>query len=232
MDWLVNESRDIDSVAEASIATSVQRMKGAVRGDDSVALALRLNDVLVHDTKKWFGGADIRLDAVVVNGAPADGEKFYQPSTFRFSDVRDGERLPIEAPGLVFFYGKPKYFLDVSIMVSRDRKDSEDLRDLIVKRLGSTEWKAASATLLGLAIAAPQAAVVAAAIGAAATVGNFAAEILRDVTGTTIGLYRTSWLQERDRFGIGRHPKTGSYRQKDFEFWYEIVAERKRKPAG
>jgi len=234
--WLIDETRPLDSAAEASIAISLQRLERPVRGrgPSEIALALRLNDVVIHDTKKWFGGADIRVDAVVVNGAAAASDGFYQPSTFRFPGLRDGERLPIESPGLVFFYGKPRHFLDVSILVSRDSKDSKDLGELILASTGSTEWKAASGVLLGLAIAAPQAVAVTAAIGAAARIGNFAADVLRQVSGTTIGLYRTTWLQERDRFGLGRHPTTGSYRQKDLEFWYEIVLdqEEKARPAA
>jgi hypothetical protein len=80
--------------------------------------------------------------------------------------------------------------------------------------------------LLGLAVAAPQAVAVTAAIGAAATVGNLAAKILAQAAGDTIGLYRTTWLQQRDRFGLGRHPAAGCFQQKDFEFWYEIVLDR------
>jgi hypothetical protein len=72
---------------------------------------------------------------------------------------------------------------------------------------------------------------VTAAIGAAITIGNFAYEVLRQVTGATVGLYRASWLQERDRFGLGRHPESGSYRVKDLEFWYEIVPDRRQKIA-
>ncbi|HJQ38775.1 MAG TPA: hypothetical protein VKB93_16690 [Thermoanaerobaculia bacterium] len=226
MEWLIEETSGISPLAKDADALSGRRYESSVREAEPASIALRLNDVFVHDTKKWFGAADLRLDAIVVNGASAsDTAGFYHPSTFRFADVHDAERLPIEDKGLVFFYGKPKHFLDLSIMLSRDRKDSEDLRELVVKRLGSNEFQTASAALLGLAVAAPQAAAIAAAVGAAATVGNFAAEVLREVTGTTIGLYRASWLEHGDRFGIGRHPERGYYRQKGFEFWYEVLRE-------
>lgn len=227
--WLLDETLPLDESANRSISTSLSRVQDTARGapGSGVSIALRLNDVIIHDVKKWFGGANVRMDAIVVNGAPASDEGFYQPVTFRFPEVKNGERLPIAEPGLTFFYGKPRYFLDVSILVSRDRQDTKDLADLIVERTGKTEWKAAAGVLLGLAIAAPQAAVVTAAIGASVTIGNFALDVLREVTGTTIGLYRASFLQERDRFGIGRHPSVGSYRMKDFEFWYEIVPDKK-----
>lgn len=226
--WLLDETTVLDEPAHKSISASLDRMQGASRGSShGISLALRMNDVFIHNVKKWFGSANIRIDAIVVNGTPPDSEDFYQPVTFRFPEVENGERLPIAEPGLTFFYGKPRHFLDVSILVSRDRKDTKDLADLIVERTNSVQWKSAAGVLLGLAVAAPQAVAVTAAIGAAVTVGNFAFDVLREVTGTTIGLYRSSFLQERDRFGLGRHPSTGSYHMKDFEFWYEIVPDKR-----
>jgi hypothetical protein len=229
--WLLDETAQLDESASRSISASLGRMQDVPRGGagPSFSLALRMNDAVIYDVKKWFGGANVRMDAIVVNGAAAVDGDFYQPATFRFPDVKDGERLPIVEPGLTFFYGKPRHFLDVSILVSRDRKDTKDLAQLIVERTGAPEWKSAFGVLLGLAVAAPQAAAVTAAVGAAITVGNFALNVLQEVTGTTIGLYRASFLQERDRFGIGRHPSAGAYRMKDFEFWYEIVPD-KRQP--
>ncbi len=224
--WLLDETEAIDSAAVASITTVLARKVGR-GGKRGTSVALRMNDVIIHDAKKWFGGADIRVDAIVVTGVSPESEGFYQPMTFRFPGVHDGDRLPIEAPGLVFFYGKPSHFLDVSIIVSRDRKDTKDLGTLITERVASAEWKSAAGTLLGLAVAAPQVAVVTAAIAAAATIGNFASDVLQRVTGATVGLYRASWLQGRDRFGLGRHPATGSFRQEDLEFWFEIVPDRR-----
>ena len=224
--WLLDESRPLDDAAQASIATSLKFANRATRGArSSLALAVRINDVVVHDTKKWFGGADIRIDVIAVTGAGTESSRFYQPTTFRFPGVRDGDRLPIESPGLIVFYGEPAHFLDVSIVVSRDRKDTSDLATLISERVNSPQWAAAAGTLLGLAVAAPQVAVVTGAVAAAATIGNFASDVLQQVTGATVGLYRASWLQSRDRFGVGRHPETGSFRQKDLEFWFEIVAD-------
>jgi hypothetical protein len=191
-------------------------------------LAVRVHDIIVHSNKKWFGESDIRLDALVIHGqGKADNpESFYMPGTFRFSRVADGERLPTGEAGLLIFYGKPLHFLDIFIMVSRDRRDSDDLTTLLSKQLQSGEAKGAIGSLLGLAVSTPQVATVTAAVGAAAVVGNFAYQILRKTTGSTIGLYHTSWLQYRDEFGIGRHHKENSYREKDFSFWYEITIDK------
>jgi len=229
-DWLIDESEPPD---EGTLSDAVDRAS-TFRGRRRPALAVRLNDVVIHDTRKWFGGADIRLDAIVVRGlAEPDGasDGFYQPTTFRFSGIRDGDSLPIEPPGLLVFYGQPLYFLDLSVLVSRDRNDSLDLAELLANQLNSEQWKAAAGSLVGLVAAAPSASAVASAIGGAAVVANLAARVLGMATGDTIGLYRTSWLQYRDRFGLGRHPEDGSYKKQDLSFWYEVVIDRAIRPA-
>lgn len=222
--WLLDESVAPD---QATLGREVAPRKGVVRGRGArKPLAVRLNDIVIHDTKKWWGGAKIRLDAIVVRGLATEDSTetpFYQPSTFRFTGVKDGDRLQVEAPGLLIFYGWPKHFLDISIMASRDPGDAADLGNLIAERTNSDEWKTAARSLLALTVVAPQAAVVAGAVGAAAVIGNFAAEVLRTATDNTIGLYRTSWLQRRDAFGLGRHPEADAFRQRDLSFWYEVV---------
>jgi hypothetical protein len=223
--WLIDEAGVPDSATLLEESAAVTR---SVRGG-SAALAVRLNEVVIHDTRKWFGGADIRLDAIVVHGTQGDTASnggFYQPTTFRFTGVRDGEQLPIDAPGLLVFYGRPEHFIDLSILASRDRGDSEELGDLLEERVSSQEWSAATRPLLDLAMAAPQATLIGAALSGAVVVANLAAKALAAAVGDSIGLYRVSWLQHRDRFGLGRHPAEGAYRHRDFGFWYEIVTDR------
>jgi hypothetical protein len=230
VDWLIDETSPL-TVKE--LTASLPDDSTSLRGANRANLAVRLNDLVVHDTRKRFGGARVRLDAIVVHGVAieeATPASFYQPTTFRFEDVRDGDRLPIEAPGLLTFYGRPRHFIDISITMSRDTDDAGDLSDLIATGLNSSEWKDASGELLGLAVAAPPAAAIVAAVGAAAVIGNLAADVLQKVTGKTIGFYRTAYLQHRDRFGLGRHPETDAFRHKDLSFWYEIVADRAAQP--
>ena len=112
--------------------------------------------------------------------------------------------------------------------VSRDRKDTDELSSILSSRLQGDRVKGAIGQLAGLVMA-PQVAAVTAALGAAALLGEFAYEVLRQVTRATVGLFHTSWLQHRDRFGIGRHPESGAYRVKDLSFSYQIVAE---EPSG
>ncbi|MBD2512573.1 hypothetical protein H6G91_36135 [Nostoc muscorum FACHB-395] len=224
--WLVDEiipsdAATFEQMEELNLAQS--------RGADTQPpnLAVRLQDIMIWDTKKWFGEAEIRLDALVVHGNPVQGDQtsFYMPQTFRFPRVKSEEPLPTGENGLLIFFGQPLHFLDIFITVSRDRKDSDDLATLLNKQLQSNEFKGAMSTIVGLAVTVPQVATVTTALGSASLLGNFAYQVLSKTTGDTIGLYRTSWLQYRDNFGIGRHPKQGSHHVQDISFCYEIVEE-------
>lgn len=230
--WLIDETKPLDAKTIRELTRELPiDPREAMRGAQKVPnLAIRVHDIIIHDTKKWFGEADIRMDALVIHGHGSKDkpESFYAPRTFRFSRVSNGDRLPIGDEGLLIYYGKPLHFLDIFITVSRDRGDSDDLSKLLPEQLQSTEVQGAIGALLGLATVAPPVAVVTSAVGAAATIGRFAYQVLRKATGSTIGLYRTSYLQYRDRFGISprRHPETGKYRVKDLSFWYEIVIDK------
>jgi hypothetical protein len=229
--WLIDEGVPPDAVAieqiEHELSPNKRSWLESASQPRALNLAVRLQDIMIWDTKKWFGEAEMRLDALVVHGYATEGEpaSFYMPQTFRFPSVKSRDRLPTGENGLLLFYGEALYFLDIFITVSRDRKDSDDLATLLSQQLQSAEVQGAVGTLLGLAVAAPQVATVTAAVGAASIVGNFAYQVLSKVTGDTIGLYRTSWLQHRDGFGIGRHPQEGSHHVKDLSFWYEIIHE-------
>ena len=225
--WLLEEVHPLDQAAEAGLEHVLG--PGGRRGLGILAapqLAVSLDGMVIHDNRKWFGEADIRLDAFVVHGHGAEGEpeSFYTPQTFRFSRVRDQDELPIGESGLLLFYGKPLYFLDVFLTVSRDRKDADDLSAILSGRLQDDQVQDAIGRLIGLVVA-PEVAAVTAALGAAARLGEFVYQILRRVTGATVGLFHTSWLEHRDRFGVGRHPESGAYRVKDLSFSYQIVSE-------
>jgi hypothetical protein len=224
--WLLDEAMPPDT---ATIEQEQELASSQTRGAEpqAVNLAVLLQDIMIWDTRKWFGEAEIRVDALVVHGNAVEGDQksFYMPQTFRFPGVKSQERLPIGDNGLLIFFGQALHFLDIFITVSRDRRDSDDLATLLSKQLQSSEVQGAVGTLVGLAVAAPQVATVTTALGAASMLGNFAYQVLSRATGDTIGLYRTSWLQHRDGFGIGRHPKEGSHKVKDISFYYEIIKE-------
>ena len=233
MKWLIDEAKPIDTATERSLSQAIAKSVAA-RSRGSASLAVRLYDVVIYETKKWFGDASIRLDTLVVHGPNpnADRESFYVPGTHRFGRVRDGDRLPIGDSGLLIFYGQPRHFLDISITVSRDRKDTKDLATLVNDRLQSSEFSVAAGTILGLTAVAPQGAAVIAAVQAAATLGGLSAEVLQQATTNTIGLYHSSYLQYRDAFGLGRHPEQEEFRSKDFSFHYEIQVDRKERASA
>ena len=230
-EWLIDQATPLDHAAieqiEREISYNQRGSRESAIQPQAVNLAIRLQDIMIWDTKKWFGEAEMRLDALVVHGHATSGEptSVYMPQTFRFPGIKSNDRLPTGENGLLIFYGEALHFLDIFITVSRDRQDSEDLATLLHKNLQSPEIQGAVGTLLGLAVAAPQVSTVTTAIGGASILGNLAYQILNKVTGNTIGLYRNSWLQYRDGFGIGRHPQADSHHVKDLSFWYEIIRE-------
>ena len=229
--WLIDEVLPPDAVAieqmDREISSNQRGVRELVSQPQAINLAVRLQDIMIWDTKKWFGEAQMRLDALVVHGYATENQppSIYMPQTFRFPGIKSQERLPTGENGLLIFYGEALHFLDIFIIVSRDRQDSEDLATLLYKNLQSPELQGAVSTVLGLAVAAPQVSTITTAISGASILGNLAYQILSKVTGDTIGLYRNSWLQYRDGFGIGRHPQTGSHKVKDLSFYYEIIQE-------
>ena len=228
-EWLVEESVDPRSVARSLVLEGAAQERGATAAKHAPTVAVRLHDVLIHNNKKWldiFGGADVRLDAIVVQGNVIESgpAAAYVPTTMRFSGIGDGDSLPSDEFGMLLYFGRPRHFLDISIIVSRDRRDTDDLSSLLAKELDSSAMKGAMTSLLGLAVAAPPAAAVVGGVAAAATIGDLAYQVVRNLTGATIGMYRGSRLAYPDKFGAGRNPSDGSsYRKGDFSFWYEVV---------
>jgi hypothetical protein len=226
-DWLVE-----DDMALAELSRSA--MVGAERAEGEAAkpldspIAVLLHDLLILDNKKWFnflGGADIRVDMLVVQGnvLEENPRSFYTPTTVRFPDVGNHETLPIDEHGLLAYYGWPKHFLDMSVMISRDTKGSDDLVTLLERELTGSEFANAASTLMQLALAGPTALVVRGAIGAAAQLGALAYRVVRAICGTTIGVYRGNRLEYPQRFGLGRNPAEGTYEREKLAFWYEVA---------
>jgi hypothetical protein len=225
--WLIDAVAPPDEEDFHHLARMAKPLFRGAKPPTPKTKAIRIQDIIIHDNKKWFGGADIRLDALTVHGYgnKESPDSFYMPGTFRFPGVADGERLPTGEKGLLVFHGKPLHFLDIFITVSRDPKDSDDLATLMMNNLGKEDMQGSLSALLGLAVADPTAAIIKTAFSAALRIGDLAYQILQNITGKTVGLYRDSWLH-RDNFGLGRHPETGSHRIKDLSFWYEIVEDK------
>jgi hypothetical protein len=182
-------------------------------------VAVRLNDLVVHRNKA-LGGADVRVDTLVMTGG-LGSLPTHEARTLRFSNVRDGQRLPMD--NLVVYHGPAVDYLDIAWWVSRDRSESLALSDLLRQRLVTEDFHTAFTSIAVLAVAAPQAALAAAAVSGCAVLVSTAYELLSRVVGNSIGLYRTSLLASED-FGVGRHPIEGTQPAQDFSFAYEVLA--------
>jgi caspase domain-containing protein len=196
-------------------------------------LALRLNELVVHDVRTLFGAADVRVDALVITrqpqanapaqaagAAPGPGQPF-MAYTRQFPDVRDGERLPFD--DVLVYEGEVRDFVDLRVWVSRDRDEVKSLSEMLQEELNSDEFREAAATILGLTAVAPQAGAIVASVGASATVGKIAWRLLSQALPKSIGVYQTSLLAI-EGFKLGRHPSQGRYQAKGFSFGYEVLA--------
>ena len=215
--WLIDEAIPLDQASTEALESVLgsRSMRGGLAVLDAPTLAVSLRELMIHDNRKWFGEAEVRLDALVVHGHGAVGEpeSFYTPQTFRFERIGDEDPLPIGEAGLLFFYGRPLHFLDLFVTASRSTEDTDDLSTYLAEGVSDPSLQDAFGQLASL-VAAPQVAAVNAAIQAATRLGTFAYQVLRRVTGSTVGLYHTTYLEVRDGFGLGRHPEQGTHRVK------------------
>jgi len=195
-------------------------------------LAIFLKTLVVSDTRKWFGEAELRLDVLIVHGAAASVEDLYHPQTLRFPRVKDSDDIASGEHGLLVYLGQPKHFLAMSLMLARDTKDSDDLAALLQAQSKSDDLRKSLSALAGVLPAIPHAGALQAGVGAALALGDVAYKVLRQQTPTCLGLYRAAWLEGRHRFGLGRHPSAGTEVIKDFQLAYEIGVDRRARAAG
>lgn len=186
------------------------------KGFAPTEVAVRLSDLVVHHNRA-FRSADIRLDAMVLTRS-LDGEPAYAAQTERFSNIRDGETLPLEK--MLVYHGPAVDYLDLAVWVSRDTSGSLALADLMQEKL-APDLRTALGGAGGILAGAPQAAMAMAAIGASAVLINTAYHLLTGIVGRSIGLYRTTILAG-ERFGIGRPAGQCTVRAQDFSFTYLV----------
>jgi hypothetical protein len=223
--WAVTDRGYIfDERPDRSLARAFPRTAEGVPG----TLAVRLAEVVVHRNKALFGGADLRLDCMVVTGA-MDGKVPYRVETARFPAIRDNQRLPMD--DLLVFHGAVRDFLDIAVWISRDEPDSPPLVELLQRELNSNDFTTAADTLVGLGALGPQGVMAVVGIGATATLMSIGARLIVAAVGKSIGLYRTSLLAN-ENFGVGRHPPRGLLRSQDFSFSYEVVSMGIGRPVG
>ena len=225
-EWMVEEGALDPELALAGEASATYRETSSPL-DGFMAqqeIAVFLKPLVINDTRKWFGEADIRLDALVVQGGNESGS-LYAPHTFRFPRVADGDDVAHTDNGLMIYYGRPKHFLALTLTLSRDTKDSDDLAELISQQ-AEREDVASVLSRMTTAVASVQLATVEVAMKAALALGDVAYGLVRQISPKCLGLYRGNWLARKDNFGIGRHPPEGVVSIKDFMFAYEVVPDR------
>lgn len=187
------------------------------KGAEPARVAVRLSDLVVHHNRA-FRSADIRLDAMVLTRGP-DQQPRFAAQTERFSNIRDGQTLPLDK--MLIYHGRAVDYLDLAVWVSRDASGSLALADLMQEKLTLPDVQLVMGQLGSALIGAPQAAVAVAAIGASAVLINAAYHLLNGIVGTSIGLYRTTLLAG-ERYGIGRPIEERTVRAQDFSFTYLI----------
>ncbi|MEZ0107689.1 hypothetical protein ABH920_001681 [Catenulispora sp. EB89] len=183
------------------------------------AVAVRLDELVVHRNRARFGGADIRVDAIVLTGSKDSPRPAFRARTQRFSRIRDGEPLPLDR--MLVFHGPVVDYLDIALWVSRDSDGAVDLGELLSDEAAAFEMQEALAKAGGAMTGLPYAAAAAAMVGVGAIVVNVAYRLLRGTVSDVIGLYRGSRLAG-ETFGVGRHPAEGARRVQDFSLAYSI----------
>lgn len=185
-------------------------------------VSLRLADLVVV-SKRSLLRAKIRVDTLVVT-AGSDGAEAVQARTFVVDRVQEGDRLPLD--NVLLFDGPVRRFLDVAIWVSKADKKEVELAELLGSEMNGQEVAGALTTLAALAVASPDAAAIAGSVAAVASLVRVGARLLDAITGSSIGVYRTTLLPH-ERFGAGhpelRHPAQGSIGAQDIALAYEVV---------
>jgi hypothetical protein len=200
-----------DAASGQSAARSAEAWQTPAAASPPRRIAVRLADLVINDNHAWFA-TDVRIDALIVTRSDAP-DAGYRPQTIPFGRVTNGQRLPIE--NSLLFLGEVRDFVDICLWVSRNTTNSPSLPQLLANQAQRPEVRDAFAALLTTAgvVAAPWVT----AVGASAVLAGVAYEAIVAAAGTTIGLFRTSFLAH-EQFGIGRYPRTGFYRAQDFSF--------------
>jgi hypothetical protein len=181
------------------------------------SVALRIREIALHRNGALWGSAKVRIDTLALTGAASEHAYHAKTEVFR---AEKNQILPLT--DLLVFEGPVERFLDFGIWVGRDEDEIAMLQSLLDDAAQKGDLKSAVATLSGLAVAAPHAAALAAAGIAVGRIVSFASKLLIATVGTSIGLYRQSFLPH-EQFGTGRHPREGVIRANDFSFAFEVI---------
>ena len=95
-EWMIQEG--MTDVSEIKSVVQPSHVRNEVKLEHNLAIFVKPLKVL--DTRKWFGEAEIRMDAIVVQGGKK-ADTLYHPKTFRFPRVKDGDDVATGENGLM-----------------------------------------------------------------------------------------------------------------------------------
>ncbi len=107
---------------------------GWLTGPRKATYSILLRSVRVVNNKSLFGSSDVIVYAVVLDGHP--GRPFWAQQ-FAFVDVTDGATLGGIDPdlGVAIYQGQPRGFLNLYLMVVRDKQGARDLAEVLSNNL-------------------------------------------------------------------------------------------------
>lgn len=198
--WLREEEAPFEAGLMVHAASRVVRAKATY--------TLLLRSVRVVNNKSLFGSADVIVYAVVLDGYPdMESGKPFWAQQFAFPDVKDGATLAAIDPGLgvAIYRGRPADFLNLYLLVVRDKQATRDLAkvlsdNLVAEGLG-TLMGAAISTYAGL----PPGVTVPMVRDMAKKAVETTLDFFSKQKNPVIGVYYASLLAQRG-LGAGLHP--------------------------
>jgi hypothetical protein len=132
-DWLCIDEAPLQKDVKVSVLA-----RGGPHGEQYV---VTLRGVRVLNNKKIFGGADVNLHAVVVDGLPDMKTKLpFWAQDFSFPAVKDGDLLPIDPElGFQLYRGEPVGFLNLYVLAVRNKKASRNFAAVLKENMIANE---------------------------------------------------------------------------------------------
>jgi hypothetical protein len=205
-------SRDLDTSISDELYILADRY---VAIDAHGVIEVRFGDLFTEGVQAPFDG-DYRIDALVCTRA-VGVSRGYRTWTQAYRVVDANGRLPVDNGRL--FRGPVRDFVDIALFLSRNAPESADLEQLLASRETSPDFLDAAQALL--VPASGDHAPWVASVGGSMALTRIAHEALLAIAGTSIGLYRTSFLRQ-ESFGAGRHPGEALYRASGIAFSLNI----------
>lgn len=124
-------------IEESPIDKSMYVAGAARAGRSKQEYVLTLRSVRVLNNKKLFGSAEVHAHTVVIDGYPDMQLKTpFWAQSLLFPNVKDGDLLSIDPEfGLQLYRGKPQDFLNLYVMVVRNKKAARDFAEVLKENM-------------------------------------------------------------------------------------------------